>query len=513
MKLDFGTAGIRGIVGDGIEFLNEIHVARVFDAYARYLIDNIKDAKKRGIVIGRDNRIKGKIFSTIAYKILTSYGIKVIFNNKMLATPFISYLTRKRKAAGAINITASHNPKEYNGIKLYDENGCQLLPKDVNLLKKYFKNYYDYQNFLLFDYENEIKNFKNDKFVLLITENDYNDYVNEILKINFDQQNLTNIKIVYSSLHGTGYDFIKRLFDKEKTNLYYEQNEIIEDENFSYVKNPNPESKLAFTNTINLLNEKKADIILVTDPDSDRVGVVIKNNDDYILLNGNETAILITEYLINYKKRDDKEKYYLIYSFVSTSLPSKMCLENNIESYITETGFKWIGNKIDELSKQNKKFFFAFEESFGSLIIDDLVHDKDAIQALYVLAIIASKAKEKNQSLLDQLDNIYKKYGYMNAKSMSFDLKDEKQLKNIQEKFKNLNFENAKFIDYNDGISYIEPSNMYTYLFNDNLSWVSLRPSGTEPKIKLYIHIINKDKQKSIDKFNKVLNEIKKIFN
>ena len=207
MKLDFGTAGMRGVVGDQIDQLNQAHVARVIDGYAKYLIANVKDAKNRGVIIGRDNRLRGKIFANISAKILTSYGIKVYFNNQMLATPFISFLTINKQAAGAINITASHNPKSYNGIKLYNQFGAQMLPEEVKLLKTYFC---DYQNYLsYFDFDQEVKN----QLVIDITEHDQKAYLDQIKQLNFSQTNLANLKIVYSPLHGTGYQYIKKILD------------------------------------------------------------------------------------------------------------------------------------------------------------------------------------------------------------------------------------------------------------------------------------------------------------
>lgn len=513
MKLDFGTAGIRGIVGNDENQLNEIHAARIFDGYARFLLANFNDAQKRGVVIGRDNRIKGKSFTLIAYKILVSYGIKVFFNNKMLPTPFISFLTRTKNAIGAINVTASHNPKEYNGIKIYDENGCQLLPDKVENLKGFFNKYENYKSYLNFDYQKEIVEFEKNPLIDSIKEKDYDEYIKEILKLNLNNQDISNIKIVYSSLHGTGYEFISLLFSKTKSNIFYEKNEIVEDENFSFVKNPNPESELAFENTIKLSEQINGDLILITDPDSDRVGLAIKNRENkYILLNGNEIAILIVDYIIKYKKIKNPDNWYLIYSFVSSTLPAKICHENNINSHVTDTGFKWIGKKIEELSKFNKKMLFSFEESFGSLINDKLSHDKDAIQALFMLAIIASNAKENGMTILEQLDSIYKKYGYVSSKSFSFDIKDNQNLLKIQEKFKKLSFENSEFVDYNKGIKDILPTNMYSFVFDDQYSWVSIRPSGTEPKIKLYIHVIKKTKEESLKMFQNIYQKTKTIF-
>lgn len=505
--LEFGTAGIRGIVGDDKDKLNEAHAARVFDAYARYLNDKFPNETKY-VIIGRDNRIRGKRFAKIAASILNKNNIGVYYDSKMMATPFVSYMAQIKKAVGAINITASHNPKEYNGIKIYNEKGYQMLPNEINELKKYFKDYKSYEPYIKqndFDINNEL--------IKSISNEDINSYVNEILKLNVNNINISNIKIVYSSLHGTGYQYIKPLFEKIKSNIIYEQNEIIEDENFTFVENPNPENKIAFKNTIKLAQENNADIIVVSDPDSDRVGVAYKDkNNEWKLINGNENAILICDYLINNKIKDDKFKYYLIYSFVSTSLPALMCKKNNIDSIITETGFKWIGDKIYNF-KDNERFFFGFEESYGSLVNEKLALDKDAFQSIFMICLITSLAKKENKNLEDKLNDIYEKYGYMKAKSFSFDLKDQNQLENLKNKFKVINFKNATLIDYSKSIRGIEPNQMICYEFNNSYNWVSLRPSGTEPKFKIYIHVVEKTKEEATNKLNLLLDIIKNKLN
>ena len=497
MKLDFGTAGMRGIVGDDENQLNQAHVARVFDGYAKYLLAHVENARERGVVIGRDNRLRGKIFTNIAAKILTSYGIKVYFNNQMLATPFISFLTMKKNAAGAINVTASHNPKIYNGIKIYNQFGYQMLPNEVNLLKQYFLDYEIYLTY--FNFKEIIKN----DLVLDISAQDYEDYLNSIRKLNFSQTDLSNLKIVYSALHGTGYFYINKLFSKSGPIIYYEESEIIEDEHFGDLINPNPEYKEAFKKTIILANQNSADLILITDPDSDRLGVAIKKDHDFVLLNGNEIAILICNYLLDYMPLNPDLNYGLIYSMVSTSLPEAMAKTKGIKAYLCETGFKWIGNLIKEFSKQDQ-LFFGFEESYGYLVDANISRDKDAIQAFYLLVIIGAMAKKNNQSLLDLLANIYEKYGYLKTETLNFDLKSVEQLKSVKAKFKALNLENSKFIDYNESGS----SDMMAYRFNDSNSWIALRPSGTEPKYKIYLHIVDKDELSAKAKFE----TIKKIF-
>ena len=507
MKLEFGTAGIRGVVGNDINNLNEAHAASIFEAYAKYINDNFVD-KEKIVVIGRDNRIKGKQFSIIAANILTSYGIKVYFNNQMLATPFISFLIKNKKAIGGINITASHNPKEYNGIKLYNKFGYQMLPDEISKIKKYLEKYENYQHYLNSNVELNKTN-----LILNIEDNDYENYVNKILELNSRNINLSNIKIVYSSLHGTGYKYVKKIFDKLNVDVIYEQNEIVEDENFTYVENPNPEYEIAYKNCIKLAQKENADLILITDPDSDRIGVSFVDDKQFKFINGNENAILITDYLLNNKKNESRNKQFLIYSFVSTSLPSQMCKQNGIDSFVTETGFKWIGQKIEQLKDQNRNLFFAFEESYGSLIDDSISLDKDAIQGVLLITIIASLAKKENLNLGDKLEQIYSKYGFMKAKSFSFDLKDKDQLDIIKNKFKNINFDSANFLDYSKGIRNIEPNDMLSYEFIDSLNWISLRPSGTEPKFKIYIHVVEKTKIDSDNKFEQIYQIIKDKLN
>ncbi len=497
MPLEFGTAGIRGVVGNTPDKLNEAHAAQIFEAYAKYILDNFKNNKNKFVVIGRDNRIKGKEFAILAVNILTSYGIQVYFNNEMVATPFISFLIKQKKAVGGINITASHNPKEYNGIKIYNNFGYQMLPDEIKNLKKYFGNYDKYISYI--DKKIELKN---NKLINNILDKDIDCYIKEVLSLNQQSVDLSNIKIVYSSLHGTGYQYVKKVFENLKADIIYEPNEIHEDSNFSYVENPNPEYKIAFKNTINLSKKTNADLIIITDPDSDRVGVAYKQNNEFKLINGNENAILITDFLINNKKMTSNNIYYLVYSFVSTSLPAKMCKLNNIKSYVTETGFKWIGKKINNNKKE--KFFFAFEESYGSLVNEKISLDKDAIQSVLMIAMIASLAKKNHMNLGHKLEKIYEQYGFMKAKSFSYDLNSLDQLKNIQTKFRSINFKGASFYDYSKGIKEIEPNDMISYEF-DEFNWVSLRPSGTEPKFKIYIHVVDKTKEKVQVKFDNLL--------
>lgn len=495
-KLEFGTAGIRGILGDSESHLNLAHVIRVIDGFAKYLISNFDNAKERGVVIGRDNRRESKNFSEAAAIILAKHKINVHYNSDIAPTPFISFATRVLGAVGAINITASHNPKEYNGVKLYDSTGSQLLPNEIEKLLTYFKSYDDYINTKIVFTKNE--------YINLISTSLMDSYIDEVEKIGGKINNLSNIKVAYTPQHGTGAKPVRSLFDKLSINAFYEEREMKEDTEFTYSQNPNPEVEDSFNNILETSKKNDCDIALVTDPDADRVGAAIKHNGKYQIITGNETAILIFNFLINQIKKIDLPKYYLIYSFVSSSLPKKMAEENGLKYYVTETGFKWIGNLIEKLSISNpeQKFIFAFEESYGSLINENIARDKDAIQSIIILVKMTSYYKSKGKNLIQVLNEIYEKYGFVESGTIVLNIKSDNHLDDINKAFRQLNIPNTKFLDYNQGINSIQPNNMLAYEFKNN-SWISLRPSGTEAKIKIYLFFIDKNKNKAIEEYNK----------
>ncbi|MGL5205582.1 MAG: phospho-sugar mutase [Metamycoplasmataceae bacterium] len=503
-KMEFGTAGIRGILGEGESYLNSTHVIRIIDGFAKYLIDNFEDTKTRGIVIGRDNRRESKNFSEIAAIVLSNHGIMVHYNENIAPTPFISYATRKLGAVGAINITASHNPKEYNGIKLYDSYGCQLIPKEISKLISYFQPYDSYL-------KTNIK-FKINNLINYIPQSLMDSYLEKMLKIGGEISTLSNIKVAYTPQHGTGAVPVKVLFNKLNIKAFYEEREMKEDSEFTFSENPNPEIKSSFNNVLKIAKENNCDIVLATDPDSDRVGAAIKHKNEYKIITGNETAILIFNYLINQIPKNELNKYYLIYSFVSSSLPRKMAEKNGLKVYVTATGFKWIGNLIYDLSKKEpkQKFLFAFEESYGSLIDESVARDKDAIQSIIILTKIASYYKDKKLDLIQVLDNIYKEYGFVESNVISLNLLSDNHLMEIKKTFRNLKIDGTKFLDYSKGIGLIEPNDMLAYEFSDG-SWISLRPSGTEAKIKIYLFFINKDKEKAINQYNKYFKLLSKL--
>ncbi|WGI36544.1 phospho-sugar mutase [Mesomycoplasma lagogenitalium] len=491
--LEFGTAGIRGILGNKKENLNKKHVYRIIDGYARYLLKYFPNVKKDGIVIGRDNRNMSFIFLKLAAKILAkNYKIKVYSSKIPLATPFISYATKKLRATGAINITASHNPKEYNGIKLYNQTGAQILPNEVKLITPFFKNYHLIKNNL----SNKKISFDNKRVINI----DYliDKYVKDVSSILGEYKNDKKIEIAFSPLHGTGSIIMPKIEKMTDIKVHYVKEEMKNSKFFHYAFNPNPEVKSAYDNLIKLMENKNLKYGLVSDPDADRVGLVEKlDNNEFYYFTGNELATIIFNQLV--EKQYFKNTSALIYSFVSTNLPAIIAQKNNLNTEIIPTGFKWVGPKIDQyLPKTNNFQAFAFEESYGSLIDYNISYDKDAFQS--IIAVIKMLQENSKLSFYQKLQDIYRKYGYVKSKviSINFNTFDKVKLNEYLNNFKSLKFELEidTIIDYRKGYKDINPENMIQIFFK-NKSWVSLRPSGTEPKIKLYIFSINNDEKQA----------------
>ncbi|ADE19954.1 phospho-sugar mutase [Mycoplasma crocodyli] len=494
-KLDFGTAGIRGILGPNENQLNENYIYQIANGVAKYLKQN--KCLNQSVVIGRDNRRKSKDFALLFAHIISSYGIKVYYSQEITPTPFLSYLILKLKVGIGINITASHNPAQYNGVKLYNKNANQMLPDEIKELKAFFEPYKNILNTL--DTYNDISNIE------YVEPKLKSEYIQKVIKVGggFNQGNL---RIAYSPQHGTGAYYATRILDAlvDIKNTYFATKQMIEDPNFTYSENPNPESLSAYTELINVArNNNDIDLLITTDPDSDRVGAMIKHNDEYVLLDGNQTATIILDYLINFNK-GNLEDTYMVYSYVSSNLPAIIAKKNNVKVFEVPTGFKWIGDLINK--NQNLRHLFSFEESYGSLIDEELARDKDALQSLVIIIKIAQYYKNKGMTLIDALNSIYRKYSFVKSKTISHEMSDMSMIKNFREKFNSLSFPNSTYqkIDYlNDN----NPTDMIKYKFDDN-SWISYRPSGTEPKIKFYIFALDKDEataQNKLENYQKII--------
>jgi len=501
--LAFGTAGMRGILGIGTNRLNIYTVRKATLGYANYLIKHLKNSKEKGVVIGHDNRYNSRKFCLDCANLLSSKGIKVYIFDDLRPTPEISFAIRELKASGGIIITASHNPKEYNGYKVYDETGCQLIDSKNNLLIEEINKIDDILSF---------KFTKNEKLIEILDQKFDKVYYAELKKLTLNNPIKDSFKIVYSPQHGTALNGIKELLTSLGYNLHLVESQCSFDPAFSNTLCPNPEDERAYVEAIKLAQDINADLIITTDPDGDRIGVGVKHDNNYVLLNGNQTGSLILDYLLNYKKHT--ESSLVISSIVTTSLIEAIAKKHNTTFKQTLTGFKYIGDTITTLEKTNE-FLFAVEESYGCAL-SPIVRDKDSLQAALIIVEMACLYANKNKTLIDKLNSLYEEYGYYYDKVVSYSLNPltgSKEIAKIMNalrcnKKKDLaGYKIAKIEDYLNDMPGFTKSNVLRFIFEDG-SFIAIRPSGTEPKYKIYYSLVEKNKEKAIDKFNVLQNSL-----
>ncbi|WP_025724658.1 phospho-sugar mutase [Acholeplasma granularum] len=496
-ELSFGTGGIRGILGLGPNRINQYTIKKVTLGLVKYLK---KTNQLNGVAIAYDNRFGSYEFAYEAAKVLAYNGMKSYIYKALRPTPMLSFLVRHFKTSAGIMLTASHNPKEYNGFKAYNSTGAQLSTEESNEMIKQIQT---------IDSPFNIKSVDND-LINWIDESLDPLYLNEVEKIAI-QNDKKIVKIVYSPLHGTGGTVIPRLLTKNGYNVTPVKEQMIPDPSFSHTKSSNPEDKIAFESSIKLANQIDADVIFITDPDADRLGVCVKHNGEFITLNGNQTASLVLYYILS-KKHNQKGIVYT--TIVTTTLIKKIAESYNMLVGETLTGFKFIGEQAEK-NKDKYPFIFGCEESYGSLV-SDFVRDKDAVQAVYILAEIANTLKLENKTMIDYLEEIYQKYGYFREDTISLSFKGIEGLKRIDEitsYFREndliLNgFEVREKIDYINGYInphdiILPPSNVIKFLSEEG--YVIFRPSGTEPKLKIYLSI----KKNSLEESNLALEKLK----
>jgi len=508
--IEFGTAGARGIMGPGTNRMNIYTVKKMSLGFAKY-IKRVAKTSNYSVAISYDNRNNSKTFAYTAARVLASEGIKTFITKNLRPTPFLSYMVRHFACDGGIMITASHNPKEYNGFKVYDSHGGQLVPEDANKLVSEVNKIKDYFNIQEYNNPNYIKEVDYDLDQAYLT------LVKEIQLTNLEEKPL---KFVYSPLHGTGGKMIKELLEGLGYNIITVRKEMVPDGDFTYTKSSNPEESEAYINSLKLAKKENADLILVTDPDADRLGIIVKHNDSYIPLNGNQTAALELYYILNRRNElNTLDRNGIIYSSnVTTPLIIDIAKSFNIEVKEVLTGFKFIGEAI---RNTNRTYIFGSEESYGSLI-SPFVRDKDAIQAVLLLVEMATYYKTFNLTLYDVLLNIYKEFGTYAEKTLSITyegISGQKKIKKIMKTFQDnylvISGEVLKSAeDYNSLTIYengklspldFDKANVLRFIYESN-NRVILRPSGTEPKLKIYLYV----KDETLTKANNRLQEIEK---
>lgn len=506
--LEFGTGGLRGIMGAGTNRMNIYTVGAATQGLSNYLNKNFKDMEQISVVVGHDCRNNSRLFAEVSANIFAANGIKVYLFEDMRPTPEMSFAIRHLGCQSGIILTASHNPKEYNGYKAYWDDGAQVLaPHDKGIIDEVNKVKPE-------DIKGLVKTVDLSNPLIQIVGKDIDDvYLEQIKTISIDPeviQRQKDMKIVYTPIHGTGMMLIPRSLQMWGfENIHTVPEQMIKDGNFPTVVSPNPENAEALTMAINLAKEIDADIVMASDPDADRVGMACKDSKgEWVLVDGNQTCMLFLYYIIKNRIATGKMKgnEFIVKTIVTTELIKSIADKNNVEMYDCYTGFKWIARQI-RLDEGKKVYIGGGEESYGFLA-QDFVRDKDAVSACSLLAEICAWAKDQGKTLFDVLMEIYVEYGFSLNHTINVVKPGKSGADEIKAMMDNFRTNAPKEIagskviltkDYKtlvatdaDGnttaIDQPEPSNVLQWYTEDG-SKVSVRPSGTEPKIKFYLEI------------------------
>ena len=527
-ELEFGTAGLRGIIGAGTNRMNRYTVGKATQGLANYIID--QGTQMQGVAISYDSRKMSKEFSLQTALILNANGIKTYLFESLRPVPELSFAVRELKCTAGIMITASHNPPKYNGYKVYWSDGSQIVgPRDKDIISN-VRAVNDYKDIKEISKEEAIKQ---GLFNIVGTEMDdkyINTLKNLILNPQIVKEQGKTLKVVYTPLHGTGNTVAERLLrELGIQNVYVVPEQKDPDGSFPTVDYPNPEDKKAFKLALELAKKVDADVVLATDPDADRLGIYAKDSKtgEYMSYTGNMSALLIAEYRISQMNEKGllPKKGMMIKSIVSSNLTDAIAKEYNLKLFSVLTGFKNIGAvvKREEEKENGYEYVFGYEESYGCLI-GDYARDKDGISAVMALCEAACYYKSKGETLWDQMNNIYEKYGYYKEEQVSIILEGVEGATKIQEMMTNMRnnlpekIGDYKVIEFKDvdkdyvknmvtgeeSTTGLPQSNVLYYALEDN-SWCCARPSGTEPKIKLYMGI----KGGSEDDANKKIADLK----
>ena len=499
-NLEFGTGGLRGIIGAGCNRINIYTVRRATLGLANYIIKkNKEEGKNKGVVIAYDSRYMSKEFCQEAAKTLAACGIKSYIFDSLRPTPQLSFAIRYLGCIAGIVITASHNPKEYNGYKVYWSDGGQVCPNIAEDIIKEVDLIEDYSKIPTISYEDAILS----NLITILDEKCDNAFINaiknQILRQDIIDEYGNKIKIVFTPIHGTGNIPVRRTLEEVGfKNVITVKEQEMPDPDFSTVKSPNPEEREAFNIAIEVAKKENAHIIIGTDPDCDRVGVVVKNKEDeYIVLNGNQIGSLLVNYVITNKidSIDLSKNPTIVKTIVTSQLGAEIAKSYGINCLETLTGFKFIGEKIAEFEKTNEHtFVMGYEESYGYLI-GTHARDKDGVVSSLLISEMAAYYYSKGMSLYEGLLEIYKKYGYYKESLKSITLKGidgTNKIKNIMRYFRESNIKEITNIkvkevkDYSKSIYGLPKSDVLKFILEDG-SWIAIRPSGTEPKIKFYI--------------------------
>ncbi len=521
--LTFGTAGLRGKIGAGTNRMNKYTVSLATQGLAETIKSRGKDAMRRGVAIAYDVRHFSKEFAEITAGVLAANGIKVYLFDDIRPTPLLSYTIRRLGNVSGVVITASHNPKDYNGYKVYWEEGSQILDDIGEEILNNINRVGDFSNIKFMELEEGVAK----GLINYIGKEIDDEYVEKVKSLALNEDIDKEIKIVYTPLNGTGNKLVRRVLrEKGFTNVIVVPEQENPDPDFTTVGYPNPEDIKAFDYAKKLGKKENADILIATDPDCDRVACMVRDfNGEYVALNGNQTGALLVNYILSSRYRDNTlpENGAIVKSIVTGDLSKAIAEKYNVTTVETLTGFKNICGKANEFDRTKEyTFIMGYEESIG-YVYDTIVRDKDGVISSMLIAEMAAYYKAQGKTLLDELEDIYKEYGYYLEKLISIVLEGiegSQRIGRIMESFRedpiiNIgDMELVKTIDYLKDETGNPKSNVLKYYFDDG-SWYAIRPSGTEPKIKVYIYSKDKDKKASQNKIKAmeetIINRIESI--
>lgn len=534
--LEFGTGGLRGIIGAGTNRVNIYTIRKATQGLANYILKKDENAKEMGVAIAYDSRLFSKEFATETALVLNGNGIKTYMFDELRPTPELSFAVRHLGCIAGVVITASHNPPQYNGYKIYGEDGGQIpypldkeIIKEVNLIT-------DFSKIKLMSKKDAEEN----KLFNVIGEEVDNEYIKNVksqcINPEIVKKEGNSLEIVYTPLHGTGNKPIYRVLTEIGfKNVHIVEEQRLPDSKFSTVSYPNPEDPKVFDLALKLSDKVNADIVIGTDPDGDRVGVVVKNiNGDYVVLTGNMVGILITEYILCKRKENNSlpNNGAVISTVVSTKLTKVIANSYGIDYFEVLTGFKYIGEKIKEFEQSGShEYIFGFEESYGYLS-GTYARDKDAVFASLLICEVAAYYKSLNMTMYEGLLEVYKKYGFYKETMEYISLEGIEGLNHINKIMTTLRNNSPKYIsdfkivcvrDYKNQISkdilnnketqiYLPPSDVLYYELEDN-SWLCIRPSGTEPKLKIYFGVSDKDDISATKKLELLVHNVLDLIN
>ena len=518
-ELEFGTAGLRGIIGAGTNRMNIYVVKKAAQGIANYVNKNYQGNKS--IAIGYDSRIKSKLFAEISAMVFAANGIKTYVYSDIIPTPCVSYAIRYLSCVSGVMVTASHNPSKYNGYKVYGPSGCQISSKMSDDILAEIQKLDVFKDIKELDYQEGLEK----KMIEPMPQEVFDSFMEEVnkLKIAKEEELDKNIKIVYTPLHGVGLKpVLKILRDNGYENIVVVKEQEQPDGTFPTTSYPNPESMQALDLARKYAKENEADIIIATDPDSDRVGLVAKDDKgEYITISGNQTGMLLLDYLARCRLEQNKMPKHpvCVRSVVTTDMIDRIAKKYGIEVRAVLTGFKYIGGEVNNLEEEGRTsdLILAFEESIGFLT-GSHVRDKDAVNASLLIAEMAAFYKKKKMTLLDRLDEIYNELGYSLNNTYSYEFAGQQgmsKMNAIMEDFRKGikefgDYKVLEMIDYQKGVANLPKSNIVKFILDGGSSLI-IRPSGTEPKIKVYLFLYGENRKEVSQKELRLMADIAKI--